>query len=194
MNDRTNIEEHSGSKYLRRIYSATRRHETDKYEPRSLFVDVYAVLKAYNDPPAPIAHAIKKLLCAGLRGKATLGQDIEESIDALNRALQQIREGTAEGAEEGACSVAEAKPSDAVEILSEYLERHAPMRSAEGGIVTPEGVMAAQGERFRKLIDLLSKTGLLDELLKKIIPQSTDAGFASKGGLPPGVTRSRRYP
>lgn len=51
-------------------------------------VDVYSVLTAFEVTSPGLQHAIKKLLCAGLRGKATRVQDLEESIQAIRRAIE----------------------------------------------------------------------------------------------------------
>ncbi len=67
----------SGSKYLREI-----RHAVDNK------LDVYAVLLMFDVKCPALQHAIKKLLCAGLRGKGNEAQDIAEAIDALKRAVQ----------------------------------------------------------------------------------------------------------
>jgi len=55
-------------------------------------IDVYRVLKLFdvNDPCEQ--HAIKKILCAGIRGNKSHEQDIMEAIDSLNRSLQMISE------------------------------------------------------------------------------------------------------
>ena len=68
----------SGSKYLRPI-------------TQYLFdgcADVYAVLLAFNVACPARAHAIKKLLCSGIRGKGSVKQDLEEARDAVTRAIQ----------------------------------------------------------------------------------------------------------
>ena len=70
----------SGKKYVRKIY------EVDKCE--SLFVDVYSVLVAFDVTCPATAHAIKKLLCAGLRDKGDIHQDLREANDAISRAMQ----------------------------------------------------------------------------------------------------------
>lgn len=80
-NDR--IENHSGSKYIREIWSCT-------HPVQSAEVDVYAVLAAFGVVSPARQHAIKKLLCAGLRGKGSELQDIGEAIDALNRDRQML--------------------------------------------------------------------------------------------------------
>ena len=70
-----------GSKYHRRINSVESLDE-------STVVDVYAVLEAFRvDCPAR-QHAIKKLLCAGLRGKGDCRQDLHEALDSVHRALE----------------------------------------------------------------------------------------------------------
>lgn len=70
---------HSGSKYLRYI-------QTDA-EGR---VDVYAVLEAFNVTCPARQHAIKKLLCSGLRGKGSTEQDLSEARDAITRGLELL--------------------------------------------------------------------------------------------------------
>lgn len=67
----------SGSKYLRKIVT------TD-----SGCVDVYAVLLAFNVTCPARQHAIKKLLCSGIRGKGDELQDLQEAHDAVDRAIQ----------------------------------------------------------------------------------------------------------
>lgn len=67
----------SGSKYLRNILITGQRQ-----------VDVYAVLDAFNVTCPARQHAIKKLLCTGIRGKANDMQDLTEAQDAVARAIQ----------------------------------------------------------------------------------------------------------
>lgn len=67
----------SGSKYLRPVNS-----------PVPGKIDVYAVLEAFDVRCPARQHAIKKLLCAGLRGKGGESQDLEEAADAVSRAVQ----------------------------------------------------------------------------------------------------------
>lgn len=67
----------SGSKYLRDV----RCYVDGK-------VDVYAVLEAFNVVCPARQHAIKKLLCSGIRGKGDAVQDLEEAKDAVERAIQ----------------------------------------------------------------------------------------------------------
>lgn len=69
----------SGSKYLRKILLTKDNR-----------VDVYAVLLAYEVTCPARQHAIKKLLCAGLRGKANEIQDLKEARDAIDRAIQIV--------------------------------------------------------------------------------------------------------
>ncbi len=66
----------SGSKYLRKIVTVEG------------LVDVYAVLIAFKVTCPARAHAIKKLLCSGLRGKGDSIQDLREAKDAIERAIQ----------------------------------------------------------------------------------------------------------
>ncbi len=57
-------------------------------------VDVYDVLVAFNVTCPARAHAVKKLLCAGLRDKGSEIQDLRESLEAVARAikLQEIED------------------------------------------------------------------------------------------------------
>lgn len=66
----------SGSKYLRPIQTVNGA------------VDVYAVLEAFAVHCPARQHAAKKILCAGIRGKANTIQDLEEARDAIERAIQ----------------------------------------------------------------------------------------------------------
>lgn len=85
-NPAVTIKNHSGNKYLRKTVPPA------GCEPG--VVDVYAVLDAFNVTCPGIQHALKKLLCVGIRGKATALQDITEAIDALHRSveMQKARE------------------------------------------------------------------------------------------------------
>lgn len=69
------------NKYLRKI-------KTDAFD----MVDVYAVLVAFNVTCPARAHAIKKLLCAGQRGKGSALQDLNEALQAVARAIDLIPE------------------------------------------------------------------------------------------------------
>jgi hypothetical protein len=50
-------------------------------------VDVYRVLDAFKTDSAAIDHAIKKLLCGGLRGNKNRFQDYKEAIRSIDEAL-----------------------------------------------------------------------------------------------------------
>lgn len=54
----------------------------------SIEADVYAVLFAFEVTCPARAHAIKKLLCAGLRGMKSATQDLEETLQAVGRAIE----------------------------------------------------------------------------------------------------------
>lgn len=67
----------AGSKYHRDIsYVADGR------------VDVYSVLEAFEVKCPARQHAIKKLLCSGIRGKGDTLQDLREAAEAVDRAVQ----------------------------------------------------------------------------------------------------------
>lgn len=50
-------------------------------------VDVYRVLYAFDVAAPGIQHAVKKLLCAGIRGKGDYIQDLTEAKDAIRAEL-----------------------------------------------------------------------------------------------------------
>ena len=78
---RKSIEAHEGAKYLRTIRDATNDSHTAQ-------VDVYAVLVAFNVLCPGRQQAIKKLLCAGLRGKGSQLDDLIGADAALSRAIE----------------------------------------------------------------------------------------------------------
>lgn len=72
--------EPSGSKYRRGVMGAL---------PDGT-IDVYSVLLSFGVTCPARQHAIKKLLCAGLRGKGDELQDLREARDAVDRAIQIV--------------------------------------------------------------------------------------------------------
>jgi len=76
----------SGSKYLRDVPCVVDGK-----------VDVYAVIDAFGVTCPARQHALKKLLCAGLRSKGSVEQDLVEARDAVDRAIQmhQAKQGSA---------------------------------------------------------------------------------------------------
>ena len=66
----------SGTKYLRATPCAIDSR-----------IDVYAVLDAFDVRCPARQHAIKKLLCAGIRGKNNELDDLREAEDAIKRAI-----------------------------------------------------------------------------------------------------------
>lgn len=55
---------------------------------RSEVIDVYDVLTAFDVRSAPVQHAIKKLLCTGIRGYKDRATDLEEARQAIVRAIE----------------------------------------------------------------------------------------------------------
>jgi hypothetical protein len=53
-------------------------------------VDVYRVLEIFQVTNPAIQHAVKKLLCTGIRGGKDFDQDLTEAIQALIR-CQEMR-------------------------------------------------------------------------------------------------------
>lgn len=66
--------------------------ERNKYvrDVPSTEIDVYDVLVAFNVTCPARAHAIKKLLFAGIRGKGDELQDLTEARQALDRSLELL--------------------------------------------------------------------------------------------------------
>ena len=73
----------SGNKYHRKLLGVCGDEVT---------VDVYRVISAFNVSSPPIQHALKKLLCAGIRGKGDEVQDLKEAGDAITARLLEIEQ------------------------------------------------------------------------------------------------------
>ena len=72
-----NSELKDGDKYIRTIYGLC---------GTPVKVDVYRVSDAFPTGSAPIDHAVKKMLCAGLRGHKDKITDIDNAIESLQAA------------------------------------------------------------------------------------------------------------
>jgi hypothetical protein len=57
----------------------------------SVTIDVYDVLQAFGVTCPALQHAVKKLLCAGLRGGKSAEQDISEAANSCRRAIELLR-------------------------------------------------------------------------------------------------------
>jgi ribosomal protein L37AE/L43A len=77
------IDKHEGAKYLRTI--------KDPVNGMTIQVDVYAVLEAFGVTCQATGHAVKKLLCAGERGKGDRLADLLGADAALSRAIELER-------------------------------------------------------------------------------------------------------
>jgi hypothetical protein len=75
------IKDHAGEKYIRRIHSCANGQ-------KSISVDVYEVLEAFAVACPARQHAIKKLLCSGLRGKGSELDDLREAGMSICRAIE----------------------------------------------------------------------------------------------------------
>lgn len=105
----TKITEHEGKKYLREIFGATdeiRFVEVAGRKIPAIKVDVYCVLSAFAVDSAPVAHAVKKCLAAGKRGKSDVLADLKGVLAAISRAVEQHQL----EALDGLAGNAEAKP------------------------------------------------------------------------------------
>jgi len=60
----------------------------DRPTPLAKTMDVYDVLVAFEVHCPARQHAIKKLLCAGIRGKGDTAQDLQEAGQAVHRARE----------------------------------------------------------------------------------------------------------
>ena len=55
---------------------------------KGITIDVYDVLKVFNVTCPAMQHAIKKMLCTGIRGHKGFSQDADEAIASINRAKE----------------------------------------------------------------------------------------------------------
>ncbi len=79
------IHDHEGRKYLRTIYPADGVGSP-------IQVDIYQVLVAFGVTCQATGHCIKKLLCAGTRGKGDRLADLIGADAALSRAIDLERQ------------------------------------------------------------------------------------------------------
>jgi hypothetical protein len=75
------------NKYAREITQTL----ADEDQGFTISVDVYDVLRAFNVTDPAIQHAIKKLLCTGIRGHKDSRQDLEEAVQSIERALDVVK-------------------------------------------------------------------------------------------------------
>jgi hypothetical protein len=75
------------NKYAREITQTL----ADEDQGFTISVDVYDVLRAFAVTDPAIQHAIKKLLCTGIRGHKDSRQDLEEAIQSIERALDVVK-------------------------------------------------------------------------------------------------------
>ena len=83
----------SGNKY-HRLVRGLKAYGHDKTVIR---VDVYSFLTAFAVTIPGLQHAAKKIVCAGIRGKADRLQDLREARDALDRAIEDAEAEAADG-------------------------------------------------------------------------------------------------
>lgn len=97
------ITKHEGKKYIRTIHEAVL---AEGRPVRSVEIDVYCVLEAFDVRCPAVAHAIKKLLAPGQRGKGDRLADLRGAVAALHRAIDLERVRTSPPASENAASIA----------------------------------------------------------------------------------------
>jgi hypothetical protein len=78
-----------GKKYDRKIFS--------KYEDAEITIDVYRVLDAFQVTCPATAHAVKKLLCAGIRGHKDNEQDLAEAAESIEEARAMLKQKRRQG-------------------------------------------------------------------------------------------------
>lgn len=89
----TPISEHEGRKYLLRVVR-------DVLDPsKTVSIDIYELLRAFDVTCPAISHAVKKLLMPGQRGKGSKRADLVGALAAVNRAVQLEDIRTAAGGE-----------------------------------------------------------------------------------------------
>lgn len=81
------MSQHTGSKYHKTI--ADVRNMTNK-----ILVDVYSVIRAFRVDDPAAAHAVKKLLMPGQRGK---GSEVEDYVGAADACIEAARAAEAQG-------------------------------------------------------------------------------------------------
>lgn len=76
-----------GTKYHRAVHG----WEEGTGKPVDVLVDVYAVLDGFGVECPAVAHAVKKLIAAGVRGQKGTEQDLREAHESIGRAIQMSR-------------------------------------------------------------------------------------------------------
>lgn len=86
------IDEFSRNSRIPRSY--LEGHKPSKYNRpcKGVTLDVYDVLQAFAVTNPATQHAIKKLLCAGLRGHKDKMQDLTEALKSIERAIELEKE------------------------------------------------------------------------------------------------------
>lgn len=86
---------HTGSKYHRQIRDIKGRQcmvfDSEREEYMGAVIDVYNVLDAFDVRKPALQHGSKKMLCAGIRGKGDLLQDLIEARDAVTRQIDELQ-------------------------------------------------------------------------------------------------------
>ena len=89
------MNERSAPKTATEVSADIQKVTTNKYEREisdrqgnSAIVDVYDVLKAFNVTCPATQHAVKKLLCSGIRGHKDLDTDLIEAKESIVRAIE----------------------------------------------------------------------------------------------------------
>jgi hypothetical protein len=81
------IKEVTTQELARATHNKYERELTDRFS-NTCIVDVYDVLVAFNVTCPATQHAVKKLLCTGIRGHKDSSQDLIEAKESITRAIE----------------------------------------------------------------------------------------------------------
>jgi hypothetical protein len=73
---------------IKKVTANKYEREISDRQGNSATVDVYDVLKAFDVTCPATQHAVKKLLCSGIRGHKDLGTDLIEAKESIVRAIE----------------------------------------------------------------------------------------------------------
>ena len=93
MNERDKVntsEKPNGSEFDNNLTFSANKYEREisDRQGNSAIIDVYDVLKAFEVSCPATQHAVKKLLCSGIRGHKDLSTDLIEAKESIVRAIE----------------------------------------------------------------------------------------------------------
>jgi len=84
------LRQHSGRKYIRRVWATGIGGSGHPQEMGFVDVDFYDIVNALAVTNPAVQHALKKLMYCGRRNKGDEVQDLREARDAITRAIQMV--------------------------------------------------------------------------------------------------------